>query len=280
MGVISRRFKKPAYLAIDIGATKTLIAPFSKKGQIITKIKFPTPQDYQEFEDSLRTNISNLGIESVTAVGIGIPGLIDHKTGLSIDTGGNLSWKNVPVKEDVAKMLAGPKVYIHNDAKLAGLSEAVLLKQYKKVLYLTISTGIGGAVIVDGLIDPDFINFEPGRMPLEHEGKVKRWEQFASGKAFYDKYHVFASDAKDPKILKAHSKLIAMGLNDVLANVQPEVVVMGGGLGAHIEKFKHFLIEELKVHKDKLVPIPPLVKAKRAEEAVIYGCYEFIKQNG
>jgi predicted NBD/HSP70 family sugar kinase len=64
------------------------------------------------------------------------------------------------------------------------LSEAMLLaNQYNKVLYLTISTGIGGGRCKNGKIDPDFENFEPGQMVFEKDGKTLVWEDFASGRA-------------------------------------------------------------------------------------------------
>jgi predicted NBD/HSP70 family sugar kinase len=65
----------------------------------------------------------------------------------------------------------------------------------------------------------------------------------------------------------------------LLATIQPDVVVVGGGVGAHFEKFQPFLEEALKKINNPLVPVPPLLKAQRPEEAVIYGCYEYIVQN-
>jgi predicted NBD/HSP70 family sugar kinase len=186
----------------------------------------------------------------------------------------------VPIKTDLASMMPGVKLLIHNDAKLAGLSESILLhKKYRKVLYVTLSTGIGGGVIMDDIIPEDFAVFEPGGMMFEYEGQEQRWESFASGKALKNRYGQLASQIDDPAIWREYVKTLVIGFEDLLATVQPDVVVVGGGVGAHFEKFKPYLEEELGKINNPLVPTPPFLKAQRPEEAVIYGCYDYIKQN-
>jgi glucokinase len=64
-----------------------------------------------------------------------------------------------------------------------------------------------------------------------------------------------------------------------VAALTPDVIVLGGGVGAHYEKFKKPLQEELEEFKNPLVVVPPIVKAKHPEEAVIYGCYELARQH-
>ncbi|MBX4201994.1 hypothetical protein KW803_03860, partial [Candidatus Saccharibacteria bacterium] len=129
------------------------------------------------------------------------------------------------------------------------------------------------------VIDPSFANFEPGQMQFEHDGKSQKWEDFASGRALFEKYGKLASEIEDETIWREFSGLVALGLEELLATVQPAVVVFGGGVGAHFEKFSGFLAEDLNAIKNPMVPIPPLIKAHRPEEAVIYGCYDFIAQN-
>ncbi|HZP55368.1 MAG TPA: ROK family protein [Candidatus Saccharimonadales bacterium] len=268
------------YLAIDVGATKTLLAVFSYEGKILNELKFPTPQDYKNFKEHIEKNISKLGLNGIDGVGIGMPGLIDHSTGLSIDAGGNLPWQKVNLKKDVAKILPNAKVFIHNDAKLAALSEALLYhKKYKMIMYITLSTGIGGGVIKNGQIDDDYINFEPGRMRFDYEGKNQKWEDFASGKALSQRYGKLAAEINDKSIWKQYAHLVAMGFEELLPTAQPELIIIGGGAGAHLEKFISYLTHELKMINDPLVPLPEIVRAKRPEEAVIFGCYEYIRQN-
>jgi predicted NBD/HSP70 family sugar kinase len=268
------------YLGIDVGGTKTLFAVFNSEGQVLAEHKIKTPKDYQQFKAECAAAISGeLAKHQFSWACWAFPGLLDLKNGIGVAFG-NENWRDVPLREDLAVMLPGTKVLMHNDAKLGGLSEAQLLKdKYHKVIYLTISTGIGGGVIINGVIDPAFEMFEPGSMQFEHDGRLQKWEDFASGKALFNRYGKLASEIEDDTIWKEFSGLIALGLEELLATVQPDVVVFGGGVGAHFEKFKDFLEEDLNAIKNPMVPVPPLLKAQRPEEAVIYGCYDYIKQN-
>jgi glucokinase len=168
---------------------------------------------------------------------------------------------------------------VENDANLAGLSEALLLKnQYRKVLYLTVSTGIGDGIIVDGKIDAALADSEAGHMLVEHRGEIKTWEEFASGRALKARWGQLAKDIEDPAIWAEFAKLLALGLNELLAVIQPDAVVVGGSVGRYFEKYQRFLAAELEKHPSKMVEIPPILKARRPEEAVIFGCYDYAHQ--
>ena len=267
------------YLAIDIGGTKTLIASFSGSGKILQSVKFETPKDYAEFLEVLQKHLSKLKLDSseFDLCVAGAPGLVRRKEGV-VAAFGNLGWENVPLAKDLTK-ITGVKTVIENDANLAGLSEAILINHsYKKVLYLTVSTGIGGIVIKDGVIDPDYADMEVGHMVFEHDGKIQKWEEFASGKAIYEKYGKKASELEDTGAWYAISRNLAMGITNILASLTPDAIVIGGGVGAHFEKYADPLHEAIMLYSSKLVSVPPLRKAVRAEEAVIYGCYELAKQ--
>ena len=194
---------------------------------------------------------------------------------------GNLEWTNLPLQADLEKIFKSP-VHLENDAKLAALSEAILLKdQYSRVLYVTISTGIGAGFILDGKIDPRFEDMEAGQMLLEHNGHLKDWEDFGSGRAFYEKFGKYVSDAADDDHQAWYwfARNIAIGLLNLCAILGPEVIVIGGGAGAHLEKFKDRLDEQLKIYENPMFTVPPIIKAQNAEQAVIYGCYEYAKQH-
>jgi len=177
------------------------------------------------------------------------------------------------------RSLRGIPTFIENDANLAGLSEAISHKKYSKVLYITIGTGIGGIIIINGKIDPVFADMEPGRMVLSYKGRLEKWEDFASGKAIKDRYGKLASEINDDSIWTAYAKDLALGFDCLLSVIRPEIVIIGGGVGAHFSKFGDKLEKELKRVTDRMVEVPPIIQAKRPEEAVIYGCYEYIKQS-
>lgn len=256
-----------------------MLAAFSSNGELLRQFRLATNPDYDRFlkelGQALRANFADFKFASVCCA---IPGRVDRQRGVGEEFG-NLKWRNVPIKKDINSFLA-TSVLVENDANLAGLSEALLVHdKYKKVLYLTISTGIGDGVIINGKIDPDLADSEAGHMVLPFKGKLQKWEDFASGRALHKEYGKLASEIDDPAIWKLFVKNIALGLYELLAIVQPEVVIVGGGVGAHFEKFGAFLSEELSKNSNNMVEIPPIIKAKRPEEAVIYGCYEFIRQN-
>jgi predicted NBD/HSP70 family sugar kinase len=267
------------YLGIDVGATKTLFAVFSPDGEMVCESKIKTSRDYKQFIDDVADSFDKLKRFKFSHVCCAIPGRIDFEKGMGLDFG-NLPWENVTIHKDLEAIMPKARIMLHNDAKLGGLSESLLLQEkYRKVLYLTISTGIGGGVIIDNVIDPDYVNFEPGQMVFERNGQNQQWEDFASGKALKNRYGKMASEIDDPAIWKEYVKTLTTGLENLLATVQPDAVIIGGGVGAHFEKFKPYLEEELGKINNPLVPIPPIIKAQRPEEAVIYGCYNYIVQN-
>lgn len=264
------------YGAVDIGGTKTLIAVFDKNGKVIERSKFVTPKNYADFVQELASNVDKLSTSDFQRVVVAIPGTPDRKHGIGI-VFGNLPWTNIPIEEDVERVFKCP-AKIENDAKLAALSEAQCLKdEFKKVLYITVSTGIGGGLIINGKIDPDFQDIEVGQMILEHEGRFEQWEDFASGSAIFGKYGKKASDITDPGIWYIIARNLAVGMNTLIASLDPDVIVIGGGVGAHLEKFQPRLEEQLKIYEQPLSPVPPIRKAVHAEEAVIYGCFELAK---
>lgn len=264
------------YLNIDIGGTKTLVARMDKSGKVEESIKFPTPQKYAEFKTILAENVAKISTSSVHLVCVAAPGKIDREHGVGLAFG-NLPWENVPLREDI-RSVTKSTVLIENDAKLAALSEARLLEPpRKKVTYLTVSTGIGGGTVINNVLDTDLVDAEVGRMLFERDGELVKWESFASGRAIVRRFGKLASEIDDPGIWQVIARDLAMGIIDIAANIQPDTIIIGGGVGTHFHKFGKFLKAELKKYEDPLVTIPEVVKAKHPEEAVIYGCYEMIK---
>lgn len=263
------------YVTIDIGGTKTLVARMDTNGSIKESLKFPTPKDYNEFKRLLAEHVDEITTDSIDVVCVAAPGKINRETGVVIAFG-NLPWENVPLRDDVGQITKAT-VLIENDAELAALSEARLLSPPRhKVTYLTVSTGIGGGTVINNVLNPDLIDAEVGHMLFEREGKLVTWESFASGKAIVKRFGKLASEIDDPAIWKVVARDLAMGIIDIAANIQPDVIIIGGGVGTHFHKYGHLLRAELKKYEDPLVRIPEVIQAKHPEEAVIHGCYQLI----
>ncbi len=264
------------YLGIDIGGTKTLIAALDQHGVILVSLRIETPKDYDEFLKAVKHVLrGEIPVTDFRAGCVAAPGTIDRKRG-RFERGGNLHWENVPLLQDIER-IAGCPMLIENDANLAGLSEAMLLKQHQKVLYITVSTGIGTGFIVDQKIEPNMANSEGGQMMIQRGDKVVKWESFASGKAMFEKYGKKASDIKSKATWRAIAKDQAIGMVNLLAMTEPDIIVIGGGVGAHLEKYHDLLVAELKKIATPMVPIPPIVEAQRPEAAVVYGCYDLAR---
>jgi len=258
--------------AIDIGGTKTFLATFDDKGKITNKIRFETPKNYEDFKTELAEQSKQINISNLEVMTVGLPALLNKNKSIGVAFG-NRDWVNVPIRRDVEATFKCP-VYVENDAKLAALSEAIELKEdYRKVLYVTISTGIGAGLIINKKISPDFDNIEVGQMLFEHDGKLERWEKFASGKAIVAEFGKPASDITDPHTWYVISHNIAIGLIDLIATLTPDIIIIGGGVGSHFDKFGDRLIEDLKVYQSNLLIVPPIQQATNAEDAVIYGGY-------
>ena len=149
---------------------------------------------------------------------------------------------------------------------------------YNKCLYITTSTGIGGGYIVNGTINPTTEDSEIGHIVFEKEGKLVEWEDLASGAWLVATYGKLASELEDPEAWKVFARNFAMGISIMINTLTPDVIIIGGGVGAHLEKFQQYLDESIKEIDPGYINIPPIVKAQKPEEAVIHGCYELIKQ--
>jgi len=267
------------YVGIDIGGTKTLVAALDEHGVITDQSKFPTSQDYDEFLATLRTTVQSFPEQDFRAGGIGLPAtVLDREHGRGVRFA-NLSWKNVPIQHDVALITKCP-IVIENDAKMAGLSEAMLLKDdYKRVLYITVSTGIGIAFVNELQIDDNIGDGGGSLLLLEHRGKRVPWESFASGRAIVERYGKRAADITDSETWTTICRDLAEGIVELIALTEPEVIVIGGSVGTYFDRYGAILDKELLRYHLPLFTHPKLLGAKRAETAVIYGCYDLAKRN-
>lgn len=264
------------YLGIDVGGTKTLVASLDDAGVIKEEIKFPTPQVYSVFLVELEKTVVSLSTSDFRACGIGVPALIDHARGIGIAFP-HLDWHDVPIQRDTESIAKCP-VVLENDAKMAGLSEAMLVKHHSRVLYVTVSTGIGAAYIVDQHIDQALRNSEGGQMLLEHHGKYQRWEDFAAGSAIVKQFGKRMSEINDERTLRTIARNIAIGLIDLIAVLTPDIVVLGGSVGTHYAKYGVYLQEYLEKYDNPMIVLPIIKAAERPEKAVVYGCYDLAIQ--
>lgn len=211
-------------IGIDIGGTKIAGALVDPHGSIIRESRVPTPaQDSDAIADCVIDLINELaeGVE-VVAAGVAAAGFIDAERA-NIIYAPNLSWRHEPFKAKLQARVSIP-VFIENDANAAGWAEYRFGagRGVKHMVMLTIGTGVGGAIIVDGhLLRGGFgIAAELGHMRLVPNGRPCGCgqngciEQYGSGTA----------------LLRAAKELVASGdpLGSRLAELQTEAGELTG----------------------------------------------------
>ena len=139
-------------IGIDIGGTKIAGALVDSEGRIVRELKMPTPASNPDaIADAVVDLVTKLreGNE-VTAIGVAAAGFIDADRA-NIVYAPNLSWRNEPFKAKLEAKIDLP-VFIENDANAAGWAEYRFGagRGSKHMVMLTIGTGVGGAIVVDG----------------------------------------------------------------------------------------------------------------------------------
>ena len=264
-------------VAVDTGGTKTLVALMDSKGKVIREERFLTPPTTKEYTKTLREVIgARFNDPRVKALVVALPGII--RNGVAIWCN-NLGWRNFDAHGALHNILDVP-VFIENDANLAGLAEAHHLSPIpRSALYVTVSTGIGTGIITDGKIDPGLRYSEGGRTLIEFDGQIREWETFASGKAIRNTYGRFAADITSKRTWHQIADRISRGFLATIPVLQPDVIIIGGSIGTYFGRFapelEAILIEKLPSH----IPCPKILQSATPEQAVIYGCYQYAKQN-
>lgn len=251
------------YLAIDIGATKTLIALFSKRGRVLRRKKFKTAQGSKTFLSDLSDNLELFKKYKVRSVVVAIPGIVQKNYTVAF---GNRNWSNIDLYTPIKALFACP-IYFENDANLATVYETKGLSG--RIVFLTFSTGIGGGIADNGKLLTD-INFEPGHQQYEYAGKVKEWEDIAAASAIGKYYHVDAATKLRGKIaLKDIAARIYLGLPDIAQEFRPSTIILGGPMGKIFRLYSKYIPKLSGVKYQR---------PKRPLESVIYGCYIYARQ--
>lgn len=147
-------------LGLDIGGTSLKCGIFTVDGLLIKKISYKTPsgegnealvKSIEQIIVSL-LNQSNISLERIKHIGIGIPGVTDSYG--NVHRAVNLGVNYIPLKEELEKLFPNTKFYVENDALVAGIAELYggALDQCKNGVLLTLGTGIGGAFVFNSKI--------------------------------------------------------------------------------------------------------------------------------
>lgn len=255
-------------ILFDIGRTKTRLAYSQNLENYENPEVFETDPDYKKGLTNLFEKIHKIsnGREIKNIVG-GISRSIKD-------------WPSEKLTDDLRKEI-GANVHIENDSAVVGLGEAHFGagRGFKIVAYVTVSTGVGGARIVEGKIDKTSIGFEPGKQIIDiEENQNRTLEDLVSGHALQEKTGKHPREITDPKIWEEHAKILAIGLNNVIVNWSPDVVVLGGSMitgdpAIPLHSTEEHLKDILKIFPN----IPIIKKAELGDFGGLWGSLALIK---
>ncbi|OYX42011.1 hypothetical protein B7Y94_04320 [Candidatus Saccharibacteria bacterium 32-49-12] len=257
-------------IAVDTGGTKTLVALFSMNGEMLKSQKFPTQADQKAYLADVTSSIQQVsGDHKIDAISLALPGVIKDQKAVICR---NLGWYDFDVIGALRATWPDTPMFLENDANLGGLGVANLLPDRpQSCLYLTISTGIGGGYIVNQAIDPGLSTSEFGDITFEYRLQLTSWEKIAGGKALYTLDDSPFNDSTDSAVIDEVARRISRGLMTILPILRPEVIAIGGGLGARYDLFSQQVEKELAALPNQYHC--PIITAPYPEEIVTYGCY-------
>ncbi|MEI7819158.1 MAG: ROK family protein [bacterium] len=257
------------YIGIDIGGTKIRLTHTfdpTKVGQICD---IPTPVSFAVARHHIEAVLDDwLQGSSPKAIGVASPGRISSNQ-TSIIKPTNIAWRRAEITPWLEARYKCPVRLVH-DASAAGVCEARLGagQKAKYILYISISTGIGSALILDGKPIPGPHNPEGGRMILQHPNV--RFEQLVSGTAIKRDYGRIAARIHDKKIWTHIAQTMAQGIYDLIVASDPEVVILGGGVSVHYRRFHKLLLTAMQNYHP-MYPLPPIKQATFTEYAPLLG---------
>ena len=252
-------------LGIDLGGTNIVAGVVDENYKIVAKASCKTnvPRPESDICDSMAEvavkacEKAGITMDEVESIGIGVPGAVNPKTGV-IEYSANLHFHNWEVSKMMNERL-GKKVLIENDANAAALGEylAGSAKGAKNAIAITLGTGVGGGIIINGKI------YSGSKEKILSEkldysfmlnkicgGDINK----VNGKTAFDAMEAGDNDAKE--VLDEYFGYLATGLVNIINIFQPDVLCIGGGIsnqGENLLRPLRKIIEEERYtkHNDK-----------------------------
>ncbi len=265
------------YIGIDLGGTNIAVGIVDESFKIVKKGSTPTlvnrdPELIIADMGKLCLELlaeTGIGLEEVVCAGIAAPGSVNPRTGI-IEYANNLPFLRFPIADTLRKYLPMRKVFLENDANAAALGEAVggAAKGKRLSVMITLGTGVGGGVIIDGKIYSGFnyAGAELGHTVIEYNGRQCScgrkgcFEAYASATALVsmtkeklaackdtlmwemcgndinkaDARIAFAAmkkgDRAGKEVVDMYISYLACGITNMINIFQPEVLLIGGGV--------------------------------------------------
>ena len=271
-----------SYLLFDIGGTNMRVAHARTMRTFEEPVIIATPLTVEGGMDALRgvTRAVTHGRPLRCAIG-GIPdprGIADPRR-----LPRELHWTRRPLARTLERVLGVP-VLLENDSALVGLGEATVGagRGAAIVMYLTVSTGVGGARIVDGRIDRSACGFEPGHQIVVPGGRRcvscgarGHLQAYIAGPALRDIHGSDPVAIHSARAWRDAADVLARGLVNSIVHWSPEVVVLGGSVMERIplRRVQTSLAEHLRKF-----PPPPVRRATLGSVGGLHGALALLRQ--
>jgi glucokinase len=239
-------------IGVDIGGTKITVGRVDGEGRILAQRILPTPTDNAETFAAIDATIAALDAADVRAIGVGVPGRVDAKTG-EVLSGGYVNLAREPLSARL-RSVAGRPLAIDNDASMALVAEARIGagRGARYIVLVAIGTGIGGAALNDGrIVHGAACAGQFGHITVDYQGapcacgRRGCFEAEAAGPALarlareggFDAattVEALLADDRPPArtVVERWAAALRAGVDSLIAAFDPERVILGGGRGA------------------------------------------------
>lgn len=280
------------FIGLDIGGTKIMAAAANERGEILRRLRAHTPLDLQEGLRLLKTLTAQLREDDrIIAIGAAIGGPLEHQSGV-VSPLHQPQWRKVPLKNIMETRFRCP-FFVDVDTNVAALGEYRFGKESaSRLLYLTISTGMGGGFLIDGKIYRGAGGFhqEAGHQAIHfrcaHPERVQCdcgapdcLEALVSGNGIRRIYQKPAEKLSEQEWEEVGYNL-GQGLRNLATLYAPEVIVLGGGVAVGAgEKLLRPARETLHAHL-KIVPVPQVRLSQLGYDCALLGAIALALEGG
>ncbi|UOD34302.1 ROK family protein [Deferribacteraceae bacterium V6Fe1] len=284
-------------LVFDIGGTNIKCGLFDSNGTLISSDKVYTPKSYEDLIELIKGRCVEYNVNFVS---LGVPGTVNYKEGV-VKYAPNLKYivgKNIVEDLNVLNISS----IIENDANMAALGEYFVLDyKIKNLALVTLGTGVGGGLIIDGkILRSELSVFEIGHMTIETDGylcgcgKKGCFEAYCSKGGLEKLYFELSEnrvsigeilqlvEQKNSLAILAvnvFAKYLGIGLSNIANIFAPEVIVIGGGLS---EVANYYYKSAVRVFAKNIFNAYKnntcLVVSKLKNKAALYGGYYLLRQ--
>lgn len=272
-------------VGVDIGGTKIAVSAAEDPDGRLVSARTSTPatgeEGLREIVRLVQQCVDGAGIE---AVGLACAGPLDIARGMLVRPRRE-GWADLPVVGLVASELGAP-VVMDNDANCGGVAEhrSGAGRDSSVLLYVTISTGIGTGLVVDGKVFRGAHDTEGGCITLDPDGPEcpacggrGHFESFASGLSLKRDFGTTPDLIFDPAAWDEIGRRLAVGLSSLMAMMSPDRVVLAGGVANQFDRFREPLERHLASLRTPYGPAP-VVPASYVDDAPVRGALHLARE--